>query len=153
MELTGTQGDVMKESMKCAKTMAFKLMCNDNPDFDPNELKDGLHIHCPSTSTPKDGPSAGGAICLAIYSYLSQKPINQYIAMTGEIDLIGNITAIGGLEAKLVGAKKAKVRLALIPEENLQQLERIRNENKSPEDDDFKVVMISHINQAIKHVF
>ena len=143
----------MKESMKCAKTMAFKLMSKDNPDFDTNEPKEGLHIHCPSTSTPKDGPSAGGAICLAIYSYLSQKPINQFVAMTGEIDLIGNITAIGGLEAKLVGAKKAKVTKALIPEENLQQLERLRKENKSPEDDQFKVIMISHINQALEHVF
>lgn len=153
LELTGTQGDVMKESMKCAKTMAFKLMSKGDPDFDPNELKEGLHIHCPSTSTPKDGPSAGGAICLAIYSYLSQKPINQYIAMTGEIDLIGNITAIGGLEAKLVGAKKARVSTALIPEENLQQLERLRKENKSPEDEYFKVIMINHIEQAIEYVF
>ena len=143
----------MKESMKCAKTMAFKLMSKDNTEFDPNDLKDGLHIHCPSTSTPKDGPSAGGAICLAIYSYLSQKPINQYVAMTGEIDLIGNITAIGGLEAKLVGAKKAKVTTALIPEENLQQLERLRKENKSPEDNYFKVIMIGHINQALEYVF
>ena len=139
--------------MKCAKTMDYKLMSKDNPNFDPNEQKEGLHIHCPSTSTPKDGPSAGGAICLAIYSYLSEKPINQYVAMTGEIDLIGNITAIGGLEAKSVGAKKAKVTTALIPEENLQQLERLRKENKSPEDDYFKIIMISHINQAIEYVF
>ena len=73
--------------------------------------------------------------------------------MTGEIDLIGNITAIGGLEAKLVGAKKAKVTKALIPEENLQQLERLRKENKSPEDDHFKVIMVNHINQALEHVF
>ena len=73
--------------------------------------------------------------------------------MTGEIDLIGNITAIGGLEAKLVGAKKAKVTKALIPEENLQQLERLRKENKSPEDEHFKVIMVSHINQAVSHVF
>lgn len=153
LELTGTQGDVMKESMKCAKTMAFTLMSKDDPNFDPNELKDGLHIHCPSTSTPKDGPSAGGAICLAIYSYLSGKPLNQYISMTGEIDLIGNITAIGGLEAKLIGAKKARVTLAIIPEENEQQLERLRTEHKSPEDDTFKVIMISHVTQALKHVF
>ena len=153
LELTGTQGDVMKESMKCAKTMAFKLMSDDNPGFNYSDLKDGLHIHCPSTSTPKDGPSAGGAICLAIYSYLSNKPLNQYVAMTGELDLIGNITAIGGLEAKLIGAKKARVGVALIPAENIQQLERIRSEGKSPEDESFKVIMISHVNQAIQHVF
>ena len=117
--------------------MAFKLMSRDNSTFNLNELKDGLHIHCPSTSTPKDGPSAGGAICIAIYSYLSNKPINQYVAMTGEIDLIGNITAIGGLEAKLVGAKKARVTIALIPEENSEQLDRLRMEKKSPEVETF----------------
>jgi len=152
LELTGMQGDVMKESMKCAKTMAFGLMSRDNPEFDPSEMKDGLHIHCPSTSTPKDGPSAGGAICIAIYSYLSKKTLLQNVAMTGEIDLIGRITAIGGLEAKLCGAKKSGITLALIPEENKEQLERIRNENKSPEDDNFKVVMVNHINQALKYV-
>lgn len=153
LELTGMQGDVMKESMKCAKTMAFTLMTRDNSTFNPNELKDGLHIHCPSTSTPKDGPSAGGAICIAIYSYLSNKPINQYVAMTGEIDLIGNITAIGGLEAKLVGAKKARVTIALIPEENSEQLDRLRMEKKSPEDETFKVIKISHINEALEFIF
>ena len=77
LELTGMQGDVMKESMKCAKTMAFKLMSRDNSTFNPNELKDGLHIHCPSTSTPKDGPSAGGAICIACLLYTSPSPRDQ----------------------------------------------------------------------------
>ena len=153
LELTGMQGDVMKESMKCAKTMAFTLMSKEDKTFNPTELKEGLHIHCPSTSTPKDGPSAGGAICIAIYSYLANKPINQFVAMTGEIDLIGNITAIGGLEAKLIGAKKAKITIALIPEENTQQLDRLRLEKKSPEDETFRVIKISHINQAVEYVF
>jgi ATP-dependent Lon protease len=151
LELTGTQGDIMKESMKCAKTMAFKLVTsyNSNKVIDTNK---GLHIHCPSTSVPKDGPSAGGAICLAIFSFLSNIPIKQNIAMTGEIDLIGRITAIGGLEAKLLGAKKAGVNIALIPEENLPQLKRLREENKSSEDDRFKVILINHIENAIKYV-
>ena len=73
--------------------------------------------------------------------------------MTGEIDLIGNITAIGGLEAKLVGAKKARVTIALIPEENSEQLDRLRIEKKSPEDETFKVIKISHINEALEFIF
>ena len=72
--------------------------------------------------------------------------------MTGEIDLIGNITAIGGVEAKLNGAKKAGITLALIPKENEQQLERIRKEGKSPESDDFKVIMVDHVKEALKYV-
>ena len=159
LELTGQQGDVMKESMKCSFTMAKTLM-RENPEWKKKEDDDekdrkekGLHIHCPSTATPKDGPSAGGAICLAIYSFLSKRQILTHIAMTGEIDLRGNITAIGGLEAKLNGAKKAKIKLALIPKENEQQLERLRYDKKSPEDEDFKVVMVEHVKDAIKYVF
>ena len=160
LELTGQQGDVMKESMKCSYTMAKTLM-RENSEWKQKEEEDeekdkkekGLHIHCPSTATPKDGPSAGGAICLAIYSYLSKKPILTHVAMTGEIDLRGNITAIGGLEAKLNGAKKAKIKLALIPKENEQQLERLRYDKKSPEDDNFKVIMVEHVKEAIKYVF
>ena len=160
LELTGTQGDVMKESMKCAKTMAINLIL-DKPEEERGECKMskedlykvGLHIHCPDTSMPKDGPSAGGAICLAIFSFLTKKPIKQTVAMTGEIDLIGNITAIGGLDAKLNGSKKAGVTLALIPKENEPQLERLRQDGESPEDDNFKVILVDHITQAVEHVF
>lgn len=153
LELTGTQGDVMKESMKCARNVAFMLMNRDDESFNPTDTSYGLHIHCPSTSTPKDGPSAGGAICMAVYSFLSGKSILQNVAMTGEIDLIGNITAIGGLDAKLNGAKRAGIKVALIPEENLQQLERMREENKSPEDESFQVHAVNHINQVLQYVF
>ena len=155
LELTGQQGDVMKESMKCSLTMAKTIM-RENPEWikkRKDKKEKGIHIHCPSAATPKDGPSAGGAICLAIYSFLSEKPILTNVAMTGEIDLRGNITAIGGLEAKLNGAKKAKITLTLIPKENEQQLERLRIENKSPEDENFKVIMIEHIKEAIEYAF
>ena len=153
LELTGTQGDVMKESMKCARNVAFSLMNNETDNFDPIEMKYGLHIHCPETSTPKDGPSAGGAICMAIYSLLSNKPILQNVAMTGEIDLIGNITAIGGLDAKLNGAKRAGIKIALIPNENLPQLERLRQEKKIIEDENFHVYDVSHIDEVLEYVF
>ena len=153
LELTGNQGDTMKESMKCAREVAFQLVSKEKTDFEPNKLNYGLHIHCPATSTPKDGPSAGGAICSTIYSYLMNKPIKQTIAMTGEIDLLGNITAIGGLQAKLCGAKKSGVTLAFIPKENMPHLQRIRDEGLSPEDDNFKVMDIDHITQALPFLF
>ena len=151
--LTGTQGDVMQQSMKCAETMAFNLIMKEQPEFNKDEMKHGIHVHCPDTSMPKDGPSAGGAICIAIYSFLCNKYVNQDIAMTGEIDLIGRILPIGGLEAKLVGSKKAGIKTALIPKDNEEQLIRLRNDKKSPEDDKFKVIMISHINDALEYFF
>ena len=95
MELTGQQGDVMKESMKVARTVAWNIIpceikkklytkCENDGNF-------GIHIHCPEGSTPKDGPSAGGAITLAIISLLTNVPINNTIGITGEIDLNGSI--------------------------------------------------------------
>ena len=151
LELTGKQGDVMKESMACAKTMAFDLIEEKykNDEF----IHQGLHIHCPSASIPKDGPSAGGAICLAIYSYLMKKPIKYDVCMTGEIDLKGKITKIGGLEAKLTGSKKAGATLALIPKENHDNLELIYKEGTLDRDDkDFKVIEVDNIKEAIKYV-
>lgn len=152
-ELTGTQGDTMKESMKCAKSVAYHLYKRDFDPEDKIDLKDiGLHIHCPSTSIPKDGPSAGAGICLAIYSHLSKKPIYSHIAITGEIDLKGKITAIGGLEAKLNGAKKAGARVILIPKENKEHLERLFKNNHIKEEDNFKIILVEHINECIKYV-
>ena len=154
--LTGTQGDTMKESMKCAKGVAWELLFIHNAVAYQGFLRKkhakkncGMQVHCPATSTPKDGPSAGGAICIAIFSYLSKTPINTDVAMTGEIDLRGNITAIGGLEAKLNGAKKAGIKTAIIPRENEEQLLRLRNQGKIIEDDDFKVVMVDTVFQAV----
>ena len=145
--LTGMQGEVMKESMSCAKTVAWSLLdCSQQKDLEDNPRD--IHVHCPSTSTPKDGPSAGGAICLAMYSiFVSQKP-KPNVSMTGEIDLQGNITAIGGLGAKLHGAKKAGVTTAVIPKENKLQLERLRKNKESPEDRHFKVVLVDNVLEA-----
>lgn len=111
------------------------------------------YINCPSASTPKDGPPAGGAICLTILSLLTNRPLLQTVAMTGEIDLKGNITAIGGLGAKLVGAKLAGVTVAIIPKENLPQLQQLREQNLSPEGNDFSVKMIDSVHEAIPFVF
>tara|TARA_B110000977_G_C11085674_1_gene494596 strand:+ start:129 stop:3362 length:3234 start_codon:yes stop_codon:yes gene_type:complete len=155
LSLTGKQGDVMRESVDYALKIAFSLL--------PTELKDkiiedannnkafGFHVHTPDAATPKDGPSAGAAMTLAIYSQLTGIKINNKIAMTGEIDLLGHISAIGGVSAKLNGAKKAGATLVLIPKENLEDLEKMRREHISPEDDDFKVIGVETIQEVFTH--
>jgi len=135
-KLTGSQGDVMKESMACALTLAWNILPPSISDsiFNNGNGKNrgtGLHIHCPEASTPKDGPSAGCAIVTAIISRICNIPIKNTIAMTGEIDLNGNIHEIGGLDAKLNGALMAGVKKVLIPFDNKKDYDRIiENEKK-----------------------
>ena len=126
LELTGSQGDIMKESMRCAKTVAWNLIPDNLKKKINEEFKNigsfGLHIHCPDNSTPKDGPSAGAAITTAIISRLCNLKVINTIAMTGEIDLNGKIHKIGGLESKLNGAKRAGVTKVYIPKDNEEEL-------------------------------
>lgn len=154
LELTGQQGDIMRESMKVAKSVSWSIL--------PNKIKEelhakwkngneGIHIHCPEGATPKDGPSAGGAITTAIVSLLSGIPVKNNIAMTGEINLSGNITEIGGLDSKLMGAKKAGVRLALIPQDNEGDFNKIVKEYPDLiEKDKFEVKIVSNIYEILK---
>jgi len=114
LHLTGTQGDVMKESMNVALTLAYNL----TPKHIQPTIQSGVHIHCPDGSTPKDGPSAGAAITATIYSLFNNMKIKNNIAITGEITLAGNITAIGGLDLKFLGGIKAGVKTFLFPKEN-----------------------------------
>lgn len=152
--LTGQQGDVMKESMHVAKTVAWNLLSHEIQMEILATWKDvGIHLHCPEGATPKDGPSAGGAITLAILSAFLGVPIRKDIAMTGEIELNGNITAIGGLDMKLYGAKKAGVRLAFIPEENRDLFENTVEKIPNLIDDDFQVCIVSHLSQVFERVF
>jgi endopeptidase La len=158
LELTGQQGDVMKESMKCARTVAWNII----PDSIKKKIKleweeigsYGLHIHCPEASTPKDGPSAGITITIGIISRLTGIPVKNIIAMTGEIDLNGKVHKIGGLEYKLDGAKKAGVKLVLIPLDNQQDfdilLDKLSTEDKNILLDDFQVKTVSTIYDVIK---
>ena len=122
LQLTGQQGDVMKESMYCAKTLAWNLI----PTSIKKEIKEdwekngqwGLHIHCPEGATPKDGPSAGCAITIAIISRMCNINVRNVVAITGEIDLNGNIGQVGGISSKLEGALNAGVEKVFIPKDN-----------------------------------
>jgi ATP-dependent Lon protease len=122
LKLTGMQGDVMKESMNVAKTLAWSLLKLEESElllqkFEKTKLQ-GIHIHCPEGAIPKDGPSAGTAITIVLYSLLTNKKIKNNLAITGEICLKGNVTAIGGLELKILGGIKAGVTHFMYPNEN-----------------------------------
>jgi ATP-dependent Lon protease len=153
--LTGQQGNVMQESMKCARTVAWGLLTHEKQQAIRKDWQEhgtwGLHLHCPEAAMPKDGPSAGGAITIAILSQLAGIKIHNWVGMTGEVNLNGGITAIGGLQSKLIGAKRAGVKLVLIPQENFQDLESLRAKDKSPEDENFKVIAVSRIEEAVRH--
>ena len=155
LSMTGKQGDVMKESVNYASKIAFSLLSKEEQDklieAGHNKKGFGLHIHTPEAATPKDGPSAGAAMTLAIYSILTGKNVNNKVAMTGEIDLCKRVTAIGGVDAKLNGAKRAGVTKALVPKENQEDVEKMRRDGLSPEDDTFEIVFIDHINQVLEH--
>ena len=105
----------MKESVQCSLTCAIDHINNNLEKYGIENLKEylekkwksGFHVHAPSGATPKDGPSAGCAFTTAFISRILEKKINHKVAMTGEIDLLGFITKIGGLEYKINGAKKA----------------------------------------------
>lgn len=158
LRLTGLQGDVMKESMNVAKTLAWNMTTDEQKEkliskFDKTKNQ-GLHIHCPEGSISKDGPSAGAAITTAIYSLFNNIKIRNDVAITGEINLQGEITAIGGLEIKINGGIKAGIKKFLYPEENERDFEdwKSKNENKL---NDLKIefVNVSKINDVFQHVF
>ena len=142
LELTGLPGDVMKESMQVARTVACNLVSN-------KKHNTGIHVHCPDGSTPKDGPSAGLAITTAIYSLLSGKPVDHTVCMTGEIDLNGTAMPIGGLRDKLLGAKRAGLQKALCPKTNQRELEKALEE--CPELNTLDIVMVNNIHQVLEH--
>ena len=155
MELTGQQGDVMKESMSVAKTVAWNLLTEETKSAlcevsKANSI--GLHVHCPDGGTPKDGPSAGTAITISILSSLLKCPVNNKIAITGEIDLNGQVCQIGGLDTKVRGAKKAGVQTVLFPSSNAHDLQMIKK-HYNPFNDDFKYAMVDTIWDVLPYVF
>mgnify|MGYP003342151429 CR=1 FL=1 len=129
LKLTGSLGDVMKESVGVAKTLAWSLLTLPEQEtlvncFEKTKTQ-CIHLHAPEGATPKDGPSAGTAITIAIYSLLSKRKVKQHIAITGEIDLNGNVTAIGGLELKILGGIAAGVTEFIYPDKNKDDFDKI----------------------------
>ena len=124
LELTGSLGDVMKESAHAAVTYARQIAekYGISPDF---YAKKDIHIHFPEGAVPKDGPSAGVTTLTALVSALSGIPVRRDVAMTGEITIRGNVLAIGGLREKTMAAYNAGVTTVLLPKENVKDLDEI----------------------------
>ena len=126
---TGSLGDVMQESVQAAVTVVRSRaeVLGIAPDYHENL---DVHIHVPEGATPKDGPSAGIALCTAIVSVLTGIPARADVAMTGEITLRGQVLPIGGLKEKLLAAHRGGITTVLIPEENRRDLKEVSDEVK-----------------------
>jgi len=154
LKLTGMQGDVMKESMNVAKTISWNMTPFEKKkewiaSFEETKCQ-GIHIHCPEGAVSKDGPSAGAAITVSLYSLFNQIPIKQNVGMTGEINLQGKITAIGSLSSKIIGGIRAGVTIFLYPTENKNDLEEFLEKNAPPPDVTF--ISVASISEVFEHV-
>jgi ATP-dependent Lon protease len=130
LQLTGTLGDVMKESASAALSYARARAGALGLEREFLRTRD-LHVHIPAGATPKDGPSAGIAIACAIVSALSGIPLRGDVAMTGEITLRGRVLGIGGLKEKAVAALRHRIAHVILPHENARDLEELPVEVKS----------------------
>ena len=148
LNLTGQLGNVMKESAQAALSYlrASAKRLGLNPDFFKGRE---IHIHLPEGAIPKDGPSAGVAMAMAMLSAISGRPASNNVAMTGEITLTGSILAIGGLTEKLLAAKRNNIKTVLIPKENEIDLKEISDKVKSG----INIVTIEKAEQAIPYIF
>ena len=130
VQRTGSLGDVMKESVEAARSVVRARA--ESLGLDPDIFgKTDWHLHFPEGATPKDGPSAGGAITTAMVSALTKIPVRADVAMTGEITLHGEILEIGGLKEKLLAALRAGIKTVLIPKDNVKDLQEIPDNVKS----------------------
>ncbi|CAI4210618.1 unnamed protein product [Parascedosporium putredinis] len=136
VQLTGRLGDVLKESVEVALTWV-KAHAYD------------IHVHCPSGSIPKDGPSSGIAQAIALISLFSGNPVPPTMAMTGEISLRGRVTAVGGIKEKLIGALRAGVKTVMLPAQNRKDLKDL------PADvtEGLQILFVGHIWEAIRLVW
>ncbi|MBV8249921.1 MAG: endopeptidase La, partial [Comamonas sp.] len=142
---TGSLGDVMKESVEAARTVVRSRARMLGIKDEAFEKKD-IHVHVPDGATPKDGPSAGAAMTTAFVSALTGIPVRADVAMTGEITLRGEVTAIGGLKEKLLAALRGGIKTVLIPEENVKDLQEIPDNVKSG----LEIVPVKWIDQVLK---
>ncbi|MDD2782040.1 S16 family serine protease, partial [Sulfuricurvum sp.] len=169
LQLTGSLGDVMKESARIALSVVKTLIDEGKITVDhsiiplsPAERESDipldasevykrfdLHIHVPDGATPKDGPSAGIAMSTVIASILTNKKVRADIAMTGEVSLTGNVLPIGGLKEKLIAAHRAGMKLALIPQKNFDRdLSDIPDEVKAA----IEIVGVSRIEEVLSRL-
>lgn len=145
IQTTGKLGDVMKESAHAALSYSRSIAKGLKIDHKKFNNYD-FHIHVPEGATPKDGPSAGVALCVALISSLSDTPIRRDVAMTGEITLTGKVLEIGGLKEKLLAALRGGIKCVIIPKDNEKDLEDLPKEVT----DHLKIKPVSHVDEALK---
>ncbi len=138
--LTGQLGDVMKESAQAALTLAKTTTGEALEKLD-------IHVHVPAGATPKDGPSAGVAMFLAMLSLLTNKPVRSDVAMTGEISLRGLVLPIGGVKEKTLAALRAGIRTVMLPRRNEKDLEDVPAEARQK----LQFVLLDHVDDAVRH--
>ncbi|ANT61089.1 endopeptidase La [Salipiger sp. CCB-MM3] len=145
MKTTGKLGDVMKESIEAASSYVRSISPQIGvkpPKFD----KMDIHVHVPDGATPKDGPSAGLAMVTAIVSVLTGLPVRKDIAMTGEVTLRGNASAIGGLKEKLLAALRGGIKTVFIPEENEKDLAELPDNVKQG----LEIIPVKHVSEVLE---
>ncbi len=156
LTLTGSMGDVMKESAQIAFSVVKTLIDSGKIRLPKKltKLKDNvydiynIHLHIPDGATPKDGPSAGITMCVALASIFGEKKVQSSVAMTGEVDLVGKILPIGGLKEKLIAAYKADIKTALIPTKNYERdLKDIPLEVR----ENLNIIAVSDIAEVLKY--
>ncbi len=148
LTLTGQLGEVMKESAQAALSYIRSNAKMFGIDLEFNKNRE-IHIHLPEGAIPKDGPSAGITMAMAIVSAASNKPAFNDVAMTGEITLRGNVLPIGGLNEKLLAAQRSGIKTVLIPKDNLKDLTEIPDKVK----EGLKIIAIEKIEDALNYVF
>lgn len=149
---TGNQGKIMMESINVAFTTSINIMKQLNIDHNLDNFKYGFHIHIPDLATPKDGPSAGCALAICFISIILNKEIKNNIAITGEIELSGSISPIGGLIQKLNGAKKANVNVVYVPRSNSADVEKILSNDNTIISETFNIIYFDSIIDILKDI-
>ncbi len=146
--LTGKLGDVMKESARAG--ISYIRSISSDYGIDPEFFtRHDIHVHIPEGAVPKDGPSAGITMALAILSAITERPVRADIAMTGEITIRGRVLPIGGLKEKLLAAKNAGMKTVCIPKDNERDLSELSEEIT----EGMEILLIDHMNQLIKAAF
>jgi len=147
LNLTGKLGDVMKESAQAA--LSYIRANADIFNIDPDLFeKTDIHLHFPEGAVPKDGPSAGITIVTSLMSALKNLTVDQRIGMTGEVTIHGDVLPIGGLNAKLMAAKRARLKTVVIPEKNSRELKEIAAEIT----DALEIVTVKHVDEVLQFV-
>jgi ATP-dependent Lon protease len=153
LNLTGNLGKIMKESANVAKTIAWErtdeVIKKDILDTKGGTSKHGIHIHCYEASIEKEGPSAGTALAVCLYSMFNKIPIKRDVGITGELNLSGDVMKIGGLEEKFYGAKLAGCKIVLFPLANVPDYNKIIHKNHDLFNDNFKAIPISTFDDAL----